>query len=134
MRISDSGSDVCSSDLPIRLNILIPLVLVALFGLIGSVYVVAEGNTAIVLNLGRVARSDISPGLHFKWPLIESALVFDSRLHVHDATPARYLTSERMDVSVISFDVGMIEDERAIYRDPGGAGPAREDIEVVRSA
>src|SRR3546814_17918652 len=56
---------------PMRLNILIPLVLVALFGLMGSVYVVAEGHTAIVLNLGRVARSDIGPGLHFKWPLID---------------------------------------------------------------
>src|SRR3546814_5617266 len=75
-----------------RLNILIPLVLVALFGLMGSIYVVAEGHTAIVLNLGRVARSDIGPGLHFKWPLIESALVFDRRLHVLDATPERYLT------------------------------------------
>src|SRR3546814_387933 len=86
---------------PMRLNILIPLVLVALFGLMGSIYVVAEGHTAIVLNLGRVARSDIGPGLHFKWPLIESALVFDRRLHVLDATPERYLTSERKDVSEI---------------------------------
>src|SRR3546814_19037852 len=106
MRISDSGSDVCSSDLPMRLNILIPLVLVALFGLMGSIYVVAEGHTAIVLNLGRVARSDIGPGLHFKWPLIESALVFDRRLHVLDATPERYLTQESQDVSVAFSAVG----------------------------
>src|SRR3546814_8244964 len=117
-----------------RLNILIPLVLVALFGLMGSIYVVAEGHTAIVLNLGRVARSDIGPGLHFKWPLIESALVFDRRLHVLDATPERYLTSERKDVSVDFFAVGMIEDVRAFYRATGGAGPAAEEIAVMRLA
>src|SRR3546814_10806302 len=117
-----------------RLNVLIPLVLVALFGLMGSVYVVAEGHTAIVLNLGRVARSDIGPGLHFKWPLIESAVVFDRRLHVHDATPERYLNSQRMDVIGDFFAVGMIEEVRAFYRATGGAGTAAEEIAVMRLA
>src|SRR3546814_6821045 len=79
-------------------------------------------------------RSDIGPGLHFKWPLIESALVFDRRLHVLDATPERYLTSERKDVSVDFFAVGMIEDERAFYRATGGAGPAAEEVAVARLA
>ena len=117
-----------------RLNFLIPIAIVVLFGLMGSVYVVAEGHTAIVLNLGRVARSDIGPGLHFKWPLVESALVFDRRLQVLDATPERYLTSERKDVSVDFFAVGMIEDVRAFYRATGGAGPAAEELAVQRLA
>ena len=46
------------------------LVAVALFGLLGSVYVVREGQVGLVLNLGRVARTDIGPGLHFKVPLV----------------------------------------------------------------
>ncbi|WP_027080470.1 protease modulator HflC [Luteimonas mephitis] len=117
-----------------RFNILIPLVIAVVFGLMGSVYVVAEGHTAIVLNLGRVARSDIGPGLHFKWPLVESALVFDRRLQVLDATPERYLTSERKDVSVDFFAVGMIEDVRAFYRATGGAGAVAEEVAVQRLA
>ena len=56
-----------------RLPLWIPAVVVALFALLGSVYTVSEGKAAIVLNLGRVVRTDIGPGLHFKWPLIESA-------------------------------------------------------------
>ncbi|RZK98613.1 MAG: protease modulator HflC, partial [Rubrivivax sp.] len=43
---------------------------VVLFGLLGSVYVVREDQTALVLNLGRVVRADIKPGLHFKIPLV----------------------------------------------------------------
>ena len=70
----------------------------ALLMLLGSVYTVKEGEGAIVLNLGRVVRTDIGPGLHFKWPLIESARVFDRRLNVLDSDPERYLTSERKDV------------------------------------
>jgi membrane protease subunit HflC len=89
-------------------------------GLMGSTYVVREGQVGMVLNLGRVARTGIGPGLHFKVPLVETALVFDRRLTVFNAEPERYLTSERKDVSVDFFTVGMIEDVRAFYRATGG--------------
>jgi membrane protease subunit HflC len=95
-------------------------VAVALFGLLGSIYVVSEGQTAIVLNLGKVVRSDVGPGLHFKWPLVETAKVFDRRLQVLDAEPERYLTSERKDVSVDFFAVGRISNVRAFFRATGG--------------
>lgn len=103
-----------------RLSLWIPIALTALFMLFGSVYVVREGHTAIVLNLGKVVRSDIGPGLHFKWPLVESARIFDARLLVLPAEPERYLTSERKDVSVDFFAVGQIQDGRAFYRATAG--------------
>ncbi|MGY1425408.1 protease modulator HflC [Lysobacter sp. A289] len=92
----------------------------ALLLFMGSTYVVREGQIAMVLNLGRVDRTGLEPGLHFKWPLVENAMVFDRRLMVLDAEPERYLTSERKDVSVDFFTVGMIEDVRAFYRATGG--------------
>jgi len=93
----------------------------ALLLLLGSVYTVKEGEGAIVLNLGRVVRTDSGPGLHFKWPLIESALIYDRRLKVISTEPERYLTSERKDVSVDFFAIGRIEDLRAFYRATGGS-------------
>lgn len=87
--------------------------------LMSAVFVVREGQTAIVLNLGKVVRTE-GPGLHFKVPLLETARVFDRRLQVLDAEPERYLTSERKDVSVDFFAVGMIEDVREFYRATGG--------------
>ncbi|MBN8799805.1 MAG: protease modulator HflC, partial [Stenotrophomonas nitritireducens] len=51
-------------------SLLIGLLVVLLLGLLGSVYVVREDQTAMVLNLGKVVRSDIKPGLHFKVPLV----------------------------------------------------------------
>jgi modulator of FtsH protease HflC len=103
-----------------RLSFWAPIAAAALLLLFGSVFVVREGHTAIVLNLGRVVRSDIGPGLHFKLPLIESSRVFDQRLLVLPAEPERYLTSERKDVSVDFFAVGKIQDSRAFYRATGG--------------
>jgi membrane protease subunit HflC len=102
----------------------------ALLALMGSLYVVNEGQTGMVLQFGRVVRSDIGPGLHFKFPLVESARVFDRRLQVLDAEPERYLTSERKDVSVDFFAVGMIQDVRAFYRATGGD----ESVAVQRLA
>jgi len=98
----------------------VALVVAALLALLGSVFVVSEGQTGMVLNFGRVSRSDIGPGLHFKVPLVETARVFDRRLQVLDSEPERYLTSERKDVSVDVFAVGMIQDVRAFYRATGG--------------
>ena len=108
----------------------IPLAVAALLALLGSVYVVNEGHTAIVLNLGRVARTDVGPGLHFKWPLVESARVYDRRLQVLDAEPERYLTSEKKDVSVDFFAIGLISNVRTFYRATGGD----ESIAVQRLA
>ena len=103
-----------------RISLIIGVLVAVLLGLMGSVYVVREGQTGMVLNLGRVARSEIGPGLHFKWPLVESAQVFDLRFQVLGTTPERYLTSERKDVAVDFFAVGYISDAPAFYRATNG--------------
>ena len=88
--------------------------------LASSVFVIPEGQTALVLNLGKVVRADLKPGLHFKLPLVESLRRFDRRLQVLAAPAERYLTSERKDVAVDFFAIGRIEDVRAFYRATGG--------------
>ena len=113
-----------------RTSLVIGLLVAALLGLMGSVYVVREGQTGMVLNLGRVNRSDIPPGLHFKWPLVESAQVFDRRFQIMGTTPERYLTSERKDVAVDFFAVGYIADAPAFYRATNG----NEEIAAQRLA
>lgn len=113
-----------------KFSLWIPVVAAALLALLGSVYVVNEGHTAIVLNLGRVVRTDVGPGLHFKVPLVETARIFDRRLQVLEAEPERYLTSEKKDVSVDFFAIGYINDVRAFYRATGGD----ESVAVQRLA
>ncbi len=103
-----------------RMSAIVALVVALLLALMGSVYVVREDQTALVLNLGRVVRADIKPGLHFKWPLLETARVFDRRFKVLETQPERYLTSERKDVSIDFFAIGYISDVRAFYRATGG--------------
>ena len=103
-----------------KLPIWTPLVFAALLAVLGSVYVVSEGQTAIVLNLGTLVRTDVGPGLHFKWPLVESARVFDRRLQVIDSQPERFMTVDQQDISVDFFAIGRIENVRTFYRATGG--------------
>ncbi|MBV6850733.1 protease modulator HflC [Xanthomonas euvesicatoria] len=101
-------------------SLVIGLIIAVLLTLMGSVFVVREGQTAMVLNLGRVVRADLKPGLHFKIPVVESVRVFDRRFQVLDTAPARYFTAEQKDVSVDFFAIGYISDVRAFYRATGG--------------
>lgn len=111
-----------------RPTLWIPAALAALFVLLTTTFVVPEGHTAIVLNLGKVVRSDLGPGLHFKVPLLESARIYDARPQVLPDEPDRYLTSERKDVSVDYFVIWQIRDTRAFYRATAGD----ESAAVVR--
>jgi len=103
-----------------KTSLMVAVIVAVLLALMGSVFVVREDQTAMVLNLGRVVRADLKPGLHFKLPIVETARVFDRRFRILDTTPERYFTSEQKDVSVDFFAIGYISDVRAYYRATGG--------------
>ena len=92
----------------------------ALFVLFSSVFIVNESQTAIVLNLGKVVRSDLKPGLHFKWPLVEEVRKFDRRILSLDDAPERYLTAEKKDVEIDFFVKWRISDVTTFYRVASG--------------
>lgn len=113
-----------------RFSFRIAVAVALLLALLGSVFVVREGHSAIVFRLGTIVRTDVGPGLHFKWPLVENARVFDRRLQVLDSEPERYLTDDKQDVSVDFFALGRIDNLRAFYRATGGD----EEVAVQRLA
>jgi membrane protease subunit HflC len=95
-------------------------VLAVLLLAMSSVFVVSEAQTAIVLNLGKIVRSDLKPGLHFKQPFIEEVRRFDRRLLSLDDAAERYLTAEKKDVEVDFFVKWRISDVDTFYRSSGG--------------
>ena len=101
-------------------SVWIAVAVIVLLGLFGSVFVVREDQTGMVLNLGRVVRSDLKPGLHFKIPVVETARVFDRRFKVINTAAARYFTAEQKDVSVDFFAIGYISNVADFYRATGG--------------
>jgi membrane protease subunit HflC len=96
------------------------IVAMALLALLGSTFVVNESQTAIVLNLGKIVRSNLKPGLHFKWPLVEDVRKFDRRILSLDDAPERYLTAEKKDVEIDFFVKWRITDVTTFYRAASG--------------
>jgi membrane protease subunit HflC len=95
------------------------VVLVLLLGL-NSMFVVNEGQNALLLQFGRIVRTDYKPGLHFKIPLMQQVMQFDNRILSLDAPPERYFTSEKKSVNVDFYAKWRVIDNAAYYRATGG--------------
>ncbi|HET8898704.1 MAG TPA: protease modulator HflC [Rhodanobacteraceae bacterium] len=94
-------------------------VLIALIGA-NSLFVVREGQDAILLQFGRIVSDEIGPGLHFKLPFVQQVQKFDNRILSLDAQPERYFTSEKKSVNVDFYVKWRIADTAQYYRATGG--------------
>ena len=107
------------------------IVLVALLGLVllavNAVFVVSEGSIGVLFQFGRIVRSEIPPGIHYKLPLVQSVQVFDRRILTLDAQPERYLTSEKKDVNVDFFAKWKIADVGRYYTTTSG-----QELEAIQ--
>ena len=103
-----------------NLSTIVVVVVVAFLLLMGSTFIVNESQTALVLNLGKVVRTDLKPGLHFKLPVVEDVRRFDRRILSLDDAPERYLTAEKKDVEVDFFVKWRIIDVTTFYKAASG--------------
>ncbi|HET7924511.1 MAG TPA: protease modulator HflC [Rhodanobacteraceae bacterium] len=84
-------------------------------------FVVTEGQSAILLQFGRIVEAGLKPGLHFKLPTpLQQVQRFDRRILTLDSAPERYQTSERKDVSVDFFVKWRVADPSTYYTAVGG--------------
>ncbi len=86
----------------------------------GSLFTVKETENAIKLQLGKIERSSYEPGLHFKFPFVESIKRFDKRLLTLDMRPQGVLTSEQKTVIVDSFVKWRIVNPETFYTSLSG--------------
>ena len=94
------------------LAVLVALVLVAS----SVMFTVDQRQNAIVFQFGEVKEVITTPGLHFKWPMIQNVRLFDMRILAYDdAEPLRFLTQGNKPVLVDSFIRWRIADVRQYF-------------------
>ncbi len=92
----------------------------------GALFVVKEGEKAIVIQFGKVKKSEAGesvvyePGLHLKFPFIDSVRHLDARLQTLDDDPDRFVTSEKKDLIVDSYVKWRIADFETYYLSTSG--------------
>ncbi|MFH1913599.1 MAG: protease modulator HflC [Pseudomonadota bacterium] len=110
----------------------IALVIVATLGLTQVVFTVDQTERAIVLQLGRpVGDEALNPGLHFKLPLVQNVVFFDSRILDFDARPEEITTADKKYMKVDSYTKWRIFDPLTFYtkvRSVQGAQARLDDI------
>lgn len=108
-------------------NFVIALVITVVILGLGALFVVKEGNKAIVIQFGKVQRDAetgqtvvFEPGLHFKLPFIDRVVELDSRIQTLDDNPGRFVTSEKKDLIVDLYVKWRIKDFARYYLSTGG--------------
>jgi membrane protease subunit HflC len=112
----------------------IALIIVALGMLtLSALFVVEEGNKAIVIQFGKVQRDEATgntvvfePGLHLKLPFFDRVVKLDSRIQTLDEVPDRFVTSEKKDLIVDLYVKWKIEDFAKYYLATGGIKSSAE--------
>jgi membrane protease subunit HflC len=100
-----------------------------------SLFIVEQRERAIVFQLGEVKEVIQTPGLHFKWPLIQNVRYFDARILTLDTPDAeRYITSEKKNLLVDSFVKWQITDVRQYYISIGDEAQAQTRISQTVNA
>ena len=95
------------------------IVLLLLLG-VNSFYSVEDGQSALVVQFGKILRADKQPGLHAKVPLLQQVLTLDDRILAFDGTPQRYATSDKQSINVDFFVKWRIANPEDYYRATGG--------------
>lgn len=108
-------------------NFIIAILITLLVLATGSLFVVSEGQRAIVIQFGKVQRDTATgetrvfePGLHFKLPFIDSVRQLDARIQTLDDSPDRFVTSEKKDLIVDSYVKWRIKDFARYYLSTNG--------------
>lgn len=108
-------------------NFIIAIIAALLLLTISSVFVVFEGQRAIVFQFSKIKRADsgemkvYEPGLHFKFPIFERVRKLDARIQTLDEAPDRFVTSEKKDLMVNSYAKWRIVDFSTYYLRTTGA-------------
>ena len=114
-----------------NLFLLIALAVIALFSY-NSLFIVKETERAVLLEFGRVDKTDIAPGLHFKIPIVHQVRKFDARILTFDARPEKYLTLEKKGMEVDSYVKWRIRDVSTYYTATSGEESRAERLLAQR--
>jgi len=108
---------------------ILPVIVLALAGLLSSIFIVDEREKALVLQFGRLVDIKDEPGLAFKIPLIQEVIRYDNRILRRDIPQLQVTPSDDRRLEVNAFARYRINDVEQ-FRQATGAG-GDQAIEVA---
>lgn len=94
-------------------------------------YTVDETEQVVVTRFDRVQRTVTEPGLNFKLPIIEKALVFPKNLQEWDGDPGQIPTRDKTYIWVNTFARWKIVDPVAFFKTVGYVNRAQQRLDEI---
>lgn len=83
-------------------------------------FTIDEKETAVKLRFGEVVQAGYEPGLHFKWPIVNNVVKFDSRIQTLDNAPERVFNNDSEYLMVDYFVKWRIKDVKTFFTSNAG--------------
>lgn len=101
-----------------RVSALGAFLVVLVLVVFASMYMLKPGQAALVLQNGRVSADQSAPGLHWKWPLLDSVIILDTRLRlVSGRSHSKNKQARQQTAANYAYTLAWrIADPRAYYR------------------
>lgn len=105
--------------------LILPVLFVALIGIMSSVFIVNEKEQALVLQFGRVVSVKEDPGIGFRIPMIQEVVRYDDRILSRDVPPREVTPSDDRILVVDAFARYQIVNPETFRQRVGAGGIAR---------
>ncbi|MBO9474381.1 protease modulator HflC [Shimia sp. R10_1] len=115
---------------------LLPVIVIAIAGILSSIFIVDEREKALVLQFGRVVSVKEDPGLALKLPLIQEVVRYDDRILSIDVGPIEVTPADDRRLVVDAFAryrIADVEQFRQAVGD-GGVGIADQRLDRILTA
>lgn len=119
-----------------KTSIIIPIVVVAIAGLLSAIFIVDEREKALVLQFGQIKAVKEQPGLGFKIPLIQEVVKYDDRILSLETTLIEVTPSDDRRLLVDAFARYRITDVEQFRRavGVGGIAAAEDRLQSILNA
>ena len=99
---------------------LLPVLVIAIAGILSSIFIVDEREKALVLRFGRVVNVQEDPGLAFKVPVIDEVVRYDDRILAIEVGPLEVTPRDDRRLVVDAFSRYRIADVETFRQAVGG--------------
>lgn len=119
-----------------RIQMILPVLFLALIAVASSIYIVDEREKALRLWFGEVTAEISDPGLYFKVPMLHEIVKYDDRILALDSHPAEVTPLDDRRLVVDAFARWRIADPKMFRRAVGAGGidTARDRLGKILNA
>ena len=101
------------------------LILAVIVAITMSTFIVREQDLALRVQIQEIVGKNFKPGLHFKFPFVDSVVTFDRRILTHRFDHEQFLTSDSQGLTVAYYIKWRISDAEQFFQSTSGGDEER---------